>query len=102
MRGGLLAALVLASLACGGAPATAPPPPPPPPPPPVQPGPPASLAIASGNAQVGQLARPLPAPLVLVVKDAAGLPVPGKALTFQVTSGGGLAAGGATPTGRPA
>jgi hypothetical protein len=52
-------------------------------------GPPAALAIASGNAQEGIAGQPLADPLVVKVTDAQGRPVSGIVVTFAVTAGGG-------------
>ncbi|MDP2957661.1 MAG: Ig-like domain-containing protein, partial [Longimicrobiales bacterium] len=53
------------------------------------PGPAASFAKSSGDTQTGQATAPLALPLVVIAKDAFGNGVPGVAVTFAVTGGGG-------------
>ena len=53
-------------------------------------------AIALSNEQTGAVNRPLDTPLQAVVSDALGNPVPGAAVTFKVTQGGGSFAGSPT------
>ena len=53
------------------------------------PGPAASFAKSSGDTQTGQATAPLASPLVVIAKDAFGNGVPGVAVTFSVTAGGG-------------
>ena len=56
----------------------------------VLPGEPATIAVQSGNNQVTTLpGSALPAPLVVVLRDAFGNPVPGQKILFTVRSGGG-------------
>lgn len=85
------AALLLAVLACacggGDGPPTGPPP---------KTGP-ATLAVAGGNDQTAPAGTELSQPLVVRVTDAAGKPLAGVAVAWQVTAGGGsLAPAGAT------
>ncbi|HXU45324.1 MAG TPA: carboxypeptidase regulatory-like domain-containing protein, partial [Thermoanaerobaculia bacterium] len=58
-------------------------------------GAPAAIHVASGDRQRGAIGDELPLPLFAVVYDAQGNPIEGVAVTFRVTSGGGLLAGGA-------
>lgn len=44
---------------------------------------PASLAVVSGNGQLGAVGTPLPSPLVVRVTDAAKQPVPNVTLRFE-------------------
>lgn len=56
-----------------------------------------SLAAVDGNDQAGEVSTALPAPLRVVVRDAAGNPVAGVDVDWSVVSGGGsVAEGGAT------
>lgn len=48
-----------------------------------------TITKISGDNQTGAAATPLPNPLVVQVKDAAGNPISGTTVTFAVTSGGG-------------
>jgi len=59
---------------------------------------PISMAIISGDGQVGQPGRELGAPLVVEVRDANDNPVANQIVNFVVTSGGGhvFAGGGIT------
>ena len=50
---------------------------------PVQPRAPANVLVMSGDAQVGVVAQELPAPLVVQVVDAAGMPVAGSMVEFR-------------------
>jgi hypothetical protein len=52
-------------------------------------GPPATLALVSGNGQIGNGGRTLSAPFIVMVTDANGIPVSGATVTFAVTGGGG-------------
>jgi hypothetical protein len=56
------------------------------------------LDIVSGNSQVGQPGQMLPAPLVVRVTNALGLPVIGQIVNFRVASGGGSVFAGASLT----
>lgn len=69
------------------------------PPPPPAPGLPASVTIVSGDGQTAAPAAPLPVTLSVVVKDAAGTPVPGVVVHFAVDSGGGTVAPSDATTG---
>ncbi len=53
------------------------------------PGAPASVTIVSGDAQSAATGAVLPVALSVVVKDAAGVPVPGVTVQWAVTTGGG-------------
>lgn len=52
------------------------------------------LTIAAGNNQTAQVTRAVPVAPRVLVRDAAGNPVPGIAVEFQVASGGGTAISG--------
>jgi len=52
-------------------------------------GPPAKLAIVSGNLQIGPPSKPLPAPFVVKVSDAKGFALPGVTVTFSDNGAGG-------------
>ncbi len=54
------------------------------------PGPVASVAAASGNAQSALAGTPVPLPLVAKVSDKFGNGVPGTAVSFAITAGGGI------------
>jgi plastocyanin len=56
---------------------------------PSPPGPPASLAATAGNNQVGEAGQALPESQVVRVRDAAGNPLSGVTVAWEVTSGGG-------------
>ncbi|MEE8572840.1 MAG: hypothetical protein V3T20_06235, partial [Gemmatimonadota bacterium] len=60
---------------------------------PTDPGPTLSLAIVSGNSQVGAIGAALPAPLIVRVEDQSGNPVSGESVTWAVTSAAGPNAG---------
>ncbi|MEX2154581.1 MAG: Ig-like domain-containing protein [Gemmatimonadaceae bacterium] len=51
--------------------------------------PPTSLAIISGGGQTAKVGTVLPQPMVVEVRAADGLPVPGTTVVFAVTAGGG-------------
>lgn len=51
---------------------------------------PASIVLTSGSGQKAATDVTLPLPLLVTVKDAAGLPVYGVTVTYAVTAGGGL------------
>jgi hypothetical protein len=53
-------------------------------------GPAHRLVRISGNGQSGQTAEPLPAPLVVAVRDAQGHPVAGTEVSWSVVSGGAI------------
>ncbi len=62
--------------------------------------PPTQLGMVSGNNQSGEAGAPLPNPLVVEVRNAAGNPVAGYPVTFAVGSGGGsVSVTGAQTTG---
>ena len=50
-------------------------------------GAPAAIAVSSGDAQIGTVSLELPAPLVVRVTDAAGLPVPGLIVEWTASAG---------------
>lgn len=52
-------------------------------------GPPTAIKTFMGEMQAGAVGRPLPDPFIVFVHDAAGNPVQGVPVTFQVTAGGG-------------
>ena len=56
---------------------------------PVEPGPPTSLVIVSGDGQLGVVGSELTNALTVRITDAAGRAVSGRAITFAVVSGGG-------------
>jgi len=49
---------------------------------------PNSIAISSGNNQTGQLGQPLPAPIVVIVKDFNNNPFAGATVLFNANNGG--------------
>ncbi|MEX2527409.1 MAG: putative Ig domain-containing protein [Gemmatimonadota bacterium] len=53
---------------------------------------PSSLDVLLGDGQAGTAGRPLPQPLVLLVRDARGNPIPEHAVVFSMESGGGTLA----------
>jgi len=69
---------------------------------PSQPPPPAvgkavitdSLSVISGNNQTGVIGAQLSSPLVIVLKDSLGNPVPNQTVVFKVTGNNGLVAAG--------
>ncbi|GEM_PF-2118028 len=52
-------------------------------------GPPNTVEMVGGDAQVRLAGTPLPEPLEVVVRDEFGNPVPGEEVTFRVKDGGG-------------
>src|SRR6266513_4906046 len=60
--------------------------------------PPAAMVIVSGDQQPGTVGTELPAPVVVRVIDAAGLPVKGQIVNFRVVSGNGSVFAGASLT----
>ncbi len=64
----------------------------------VVPGPPTTLAIAGGDAQLAAAGSPVPVLPAVKVSDAFGNGVPGFAITFAVASGGGTITGGSAIT----
>ncbi len=62
-------------------------------------GAPASIAVNAGNNQTGTAATGLPISPSVSVKDSYGNPVPGVAVTFAVTGGGGSVTGPNQTTG---
>lgn len=69
---------------------------------PTDPGPTLSLAIVSGNSQIGAIGAALPAPLTVRVEDQTGNGVSGESVTWAVTSAAGANASvssGSTTTG---
>ncbi|HYR11950.1 MAG TPA: Ig-like domain-containing protein [Longimicrobium sp.] len=63
-------------------------------------GPPAQLAVVSGDDQRGPVGQDLPQPLVVRVTDARGRPVEGQMVSFRVVSGGGAVYAGSSLTNR--
>jgi alpha-tubulin suppressor-like RCC1 family protein len=61
-------------------------------------GPPASLAVVSGDEQRAPVGQDLPQPLVVKVTDARGRPVEGQLVNFRVASGGGSVYAGSSLT----
>ncbi|MEW5915280.1 MAG: Ig-like domain-containing protein [Gemmatimonadota bacterium] len=61
-------------------------------------GPPAAIVIIAGDAQTVPINRPVPIAPTVQVRDAAGNPASGVAVTFTVGSGGGLVIGGIQTT----
>lgn len=64
----------------------------------VVPGPPTTLAIANGDAQLAVAGSPVPVLPAAKVSDAFGNGVSGFAITFAVASGGGTITGGSATT----
>jgi hypothetical protein len=62
-------------------------------------GPPASIAVVGGDHQTAPAGTAVPIAPTVVVRDAAGTPVPGVPVRFTVTAGGGSVSGGETMTG---
>jgi len=60
--------------------------------------PPATLEIVAGDGQTATAGSAVPVAPQVRVLDAAGLPIPGATVTFQVTGGGGVVAGGTPVT----
>jgi hypothetical protein len=60
--------------------------------------PPATLEIVAGDGQSGTAGTAVAVPPQVRVRDASGLPVPGVVVTFAVTGGGGIVAGGTPVT----
>jgi adhesin/invasin len=58
-----------------------------------------TIAIVSGNNQAAMVSTALPQPLVVLVKDGAGNPLPNAPVTFAVTAGGGALSVTTTTTG---
>jgi hypothetical protein len=54
--------------------------------------------LVSGNNQSSMIGSLLPAPLVVVLTDATGNPVPNKPVIFKVTQNDGMVAAGGPPT----
>lgn len=52
----------------------------------------ATIAVQSGSGQAGDVGAALPDSLAVIVRDATGNPVPGAAVTWAVTAGGGAVA----------
>ncbi|HEX5872110.1 MAG TPA: hypothetical protein VFY65_16890, partial [Longimicrobium sp.] len=63
-------------------------------------GPPAQLAVVSGDQQQGTVGQELRQPLVVRVMDGDGRPVRDQRVTFRVTGGGGSVPGVAALTNR--
>lgn len=61
-------------------------------------GGPASITVATGDAQTGFTAQALPAPISVLVADAVGAPVAGASVSFSVTGGGGSLTGATATT----
>jgi len=59
---------------------------------------PAALVVVNGNGQQGAAGQLLAGPLIVKVTDDRGRAVPGQAVTFQVTSGGGSVLSGTVTT----
>jgi filamin/ABP280 repeat protein/Big-like domain-containing protein len=62
-------------------------------------GPAASIAVVGGDQQTAPAGTAVPVAPTVIVRDAAGTPVPGVAIRFTVTAGGGSVSGGETTTG---
>jgi hypothetical protein len=60
--------------------------------------PPAAISVFAGNGQSALSGVAVPTPPAAQVVDAGGQPVPGVAVTFQVTRGGGTVTGGVKVT----
>lgn len=58
---------------------------------------PASVLLVSGSGQRGLVFQPLPESLLVMVVDSSGRGVPGTAVVWTVTQGGGRVAHGAAP-----
>ncbi len=61
-------------------------------------GAPANVVIAGGNQQSGTVGVALANPLLVTVTDGNGRPVPGAAVAWSVTAGGGTITGAPTST----
>lgn len=61
-------------------------------------GPPAAMLIVSGDLQTAAVGTELPAPVVVKVTDAAGIPVKNQIVNFRVVAGGGSVFAGAALT----
>ncbi len=57
---------------------------------------PTTISLVSGNNQAGTAGVPLASPFIVQVTDANNKPVPGVAVIFQITAGGGKFSGGGT------
>jgi hypothetical protein len=96
MRRFLAASFAAALIACGSSTPTDGVTPPPPPPPS---GGAATIAVAAGDGQQSLPGFAVAVNPSVIVKDAAGAPVSGTAVTFTVDSGGGSVTGGTVTTG---
>lgn len=76
-RAALLAVVLLASYGCGGDSSTAP----------SIPGDPTSISVEAGHGQSSPAGAVTPIPLSAIVKDAAGIPVPGVSVIFTLVDG---------------
>jgi len=63
------------------------------------PRPASAFVVVSGNGQTGAATAPLASPLVVAARDTFGNGVPGVAVTFSVTSGGGSVSPASATTG---
>ena len=61
-------------------------------------GPPAQIHAVSGEGQKGQVNSPLPEPLVVIVTDAGGNPVPGASVLYKIGVGSGSLEGSTSVT----
>lgn len=57
-----------------------------------------SVIVNNGNGQHGLAGAPLNFPPSVLVRDGAGTPIAGKAVTFAVSGGGGVVSGGSAVT----
>src|SRR5204862_328960 len=62
-------------------------------------GPAASIAVVGGDQQTAPAGTAVPVAPSVIVRDAAGTPVPGVPVRFTVTAGGGGVSGDETTTG---
>ena len=60
--------------------------------------PPTQMALVSGDGQTGIAGQPLPAPLVVILRDASNVPVPGITVSWLAEDGGGSLSGGTSTT----
>ncbi len=68
-------------------------------PPPPTSGAPASITIQAGDLQIADINADIPIRPAVIVKDAAGRPVPSAVVTFSINAGGGFVTGGSATTG---
>ena len=97
MKGILRSVVAILLMACGGGAADNPGPTGSTPP--VTAGPAAALSVAAGDGQDAEPASAVAIAPAVLVRDAAGRPVPGATVSFTVDSGGGVVTGNAATSG---